>query len=58
MPCLPYALFALCPMPYAPCPMPNSQCPIPNSQLESLTNPKVNLIVPAVVDTVIDPDRP
>jgi len=47
-----------CPMPNFPCPMPNAQCPMPNSQLESLTNPKVNLIVAGVVDTVIDADRP
>jgi len=47
-----------CPMPNFPSPMPNAQCPMPNAQLESLANPKVNLIVARVVDTVIDPDRP
>ena len=46
-----------CPMPNFPCPVWPMSC-LANSQLESLTNPKVNLIVPGVVDTVIDADRP
>ena len=46
-------------MPDARCPMPDARCPMPDSQLEleSLTNPKVNLIAATVIDTVIDADR-